>query len=315
MKTILITAVAVFLSLGAVCQDKKITRTFSDVTSIQIETSSGDINLKRSQNAQVKLELTYSYSEDEYRPQIDQTGSKLVLTEKFTRGNHSGSAVWNLEVPEKIYIRLNTGSGDLSLDRINAEIKSNQGSGDAEITSFNGSINLNTGSGDINIDGVDAEVTLNTGSGDIRLKEGTGSFSVNAGSGSISLDQLKGDFSANTGSGNVRATAVAITGKSKFNTGSGNTTVTLATSLDHSISVNSGSGDATLNFNNNEISGEVIMTANKKQGEIVAPFKFDKEEIIEDDNGYERIEKTAKLGNKDITIRVGTGSGTAEIKK
>jgi len=85
--------------------------------------------------------------------------------------------------------------------------------------------------------------------------------------------------------------------------------------LDYNISVNSGSGNAQLNFNNNPVSGEVVMTANKRNGNIVAPFKFDKEETIDDDHNSQRIRKTAKLGNKDILIRVSTGSGTAEISK
>jgi hypothetical protein len=80
--------------------------------------------------------------------------------------------------------------------------------------------------------------------------------------------------------------------------------------------VNSGSGDATLDFGGNKIEGKVIMTANKKNGKIIAPFTFDKTEEV--DNGSDsnvRIRKTAQLGTNDIEIKVGTGSGTAEIKK
>jgi DUF4097 and DUF4098 domain-containing protein YvlB len=162
---------------------------------------------------------------------------------------------------------------------------------------------------------VSGEVSLNTGSGNITALDGTGEFSFNAGSGDINLNNMTGDLSVNTGSGDIQAKKITLTAASKFNTGSGDATINLGSPLDHNISVNSGSGDATLNFNGAPISGEVIMTANARNGDIVAPFKFDKEETINDGNSSARIQKTAKLGTKDITIKVGTGSGTAEIGK
>ena len=57
------------------------------------------------------------------------------------------------------------------------------------------------------------------------------------------------------------------------------------------------------------------MTAGERSGNIIAPFKFDKEEVIENGSNSKTIRKTAKLGNQSISIRVGTGSGTAEITK
>jgi glutaminase len=90
--------------------------------------------------------------------------------------------------------------------------------------------------------------------------------------------------------------------------------VSLSQGLEHDISVNSGSGDAVLDFNGNEISGLVIMTADKRQGEIHAPFPFDKEEEI-DNGGSTTIKKTARLGNESVEIRIGTGSGNARINE
>jgi hypothetical protein len=90
--------------------------------------------------------------------------------------------------------------------------------------------------------------------------------------------------------------------------------VSLSQGLEHDISVNSGSGDAVLDLNGNEISGLVIMTADKRQGEIHAPFPFDKEEEI-DNGGSTTIKKTARLGNESVEIRIGTGSGNARINE
>ena len=297
-------------------QDKSINKSFSNIKSIKLSTASGDINLKKGSGADVKLILKYSYDDEDYKPVIEQNATRLTIKEEFSRRNNiSGNASWTLEIPDNIALNINTGSGDITVDGITLDIKSNTGSGDIVLTSVKGDLDFNTGSGDIEISQADGEIRLNTGSGDVRASQGTGNYDINAGSGSIRLDQLKGDFGINTGSGNITAKALTISGSSSFNTGSGNSTVILSAPLDHNISVNSGSGDATLNFNGNAISGEVIMTANKNGGSIVAPFKFDKEETIDDDNSSARIQKTAKLGSKNIIIKVGTGSGTAEISK
>lgn len=296
-------------------QDKTINKSFSGIKNIRLSTASGDINLKKSSSSEVKLQVKYSYDDNDYKPVIEQNSTRLTIKEEFSKGNHSGSASWTLEIPDNLSVNINTGSGDVTVDGVALDIKSNTGSGDLILTGVKGDLNFNTGSGDIEISQADGEIHLNTGSGNVRASQGSGNYQINAGSGDIRLDQLKGDFSINTGSGNVSAKALTLAGPSSFNTGSGTSTITLGAPLDHNISINSGSGDATLNFNGNDISGEVIMTANKKGGNIVAPFNFTKEETINGNDSNTRIQKSAKLGNKNILIKVGTGSGTAEIAK
>lgn len=315
MKHIIITTFVLCFCIISYGQDKTINKSFENVKSIRLTTSSGNINLKKGSGSSVKLTLKYSYSDDEFKPIFEENSGKLTLKEDFSRGNHSGNSNWDLELPDNISLNINTGSGDLSIAELQADVKTNLGSGDIDIHNVKGDLNFNTGSGNIELHKFEGEIRLNTGSGDIRAEGGSGSFSFNAGSGNIKLIKLNGDFSMNTGSGNIKAEDLGINSSSSFNTGSGDATVVLSSELNHSISVNSGSGDATLNFNGNEIGGLITMTANKRGGNIVAPFKFDKEETIEDNNSSARIQKTAKLGSKDIQIKIGTGSGTAEISK
>jgi hypothetical protein len=296
-------------------QEKTVEKTFSNVKNIRLNTSSGDITLKKGSGAGVKVVLKYTYSDSDYKPVFEQTETRLKIKEDFSSGNNSGSSNWTLEIPDNMDLDINTGSGDITANGLALEIKSNTGSGDIMLTAVKGELDFNTGSGDIEIDQADGDIKLNTGSGGVRASNGTGNYSINAGSGTIRLDQLKGDLGINTGSGNINAKGITLTGSSSFNTGSGDATVTLAASPEYNISVNSGSGDSKLNFNGNAISGEVIMSANKRGGNIVAPFPFDKEETIDEGNSNARIQKTAKLGNKTIAIKVGTGSGTAEIAK
>ena len=315
MKNTFLLSVLLVSCIFAFAQNQTISKSFSNIKNIRLSTASGDIDLKRSTGSDVKLTLKYSFSDDDFKPIIEESGGRLTLKEEFSHGNHSGSSSWSLEIPDNVKININTGSGNLTIDQVNTEIRSNSGSGEVMLTAVKGDLDFNTGSGNVELEQVDGEISINVGSGNIRANSGTGNFSFNAGSGNIRLSDLKGDFDMNVGSGSIQAKSLSFTGSSTFNSGSGHVTVTLSSPLEHNISVNSGSGNATLNFNGTAIGGEVIMTANKRGGNIVAPFKFDKEETLDDDRSQERIQKTAKLGNKNIVIKVSTGSGTAEIAK
>ena len=181
-----------------------------------------------------------------------------------------------------------------------------------------GEVRANTGSGNITFSQVEGSLDANTGSGSIRLDRTKGDANLNTGSGNIRSNGIEGELSMNTGSGNIDVIDAIITGASSFNTGSGNAEVSLGGSLDYDMSVSTGSGDAILDFNGQEISGEFIMRASDKD-DIRAPFSFD--EAYEDERGgnYGRrgrngYVKEAKVGSKDIQIKISTGSGRAVVK-
>lgn len=315
MKNIILLFTGLFACAVAAAQEKTIDKVFSNVDNIRLNTSSGDIRLQKNAGSEVRVHVTYTHDDDNYKIVMEQSDSRLVLKEEFEHGNFSGNSHWTLEIPDNMDININTGSGNITAEKLTIEIKSNTGSGNITLTELEGELDFNTGSGDIELENVSGEVALNTGSGNIEADGGTGTYSFNAGSGDIRLQEVAGDFSMNTGSGNIDARVRTVSASSSFNTGSGNATVVLAGPLEHDMNVNSGSGNATLNFSGSTIAGEVIMTANERNGEIVAPFKFDKEEVIDNGAGSPRMRKTAQLGTKDITIKVGTGSGKAEIVK
>jgi DUF4097 and DUF4098 domain-containing protein YvlB len=183
------------------------------------------------------------------------------------------------------------------------------------ITDLKGDVEGTTGSGDVELINFNGEINANTGSGNMRVEKSTGDISLNCGSGNLKLNDNKASFSANTGSGNITARNLTLQGSSRFNTGSGDAEVVLAATPAFDLTVNSGSGDAELNFNGNEIKGEIVMKASKKHGNIVAPFNFDKTEEIDNYGDNTTVVKTAVKGNGTNRISVGTGSGSAIIKK
>ena len=122
----------------------------------------------------------------------------------------------------------------------------------------------------------------------------------------------------NTGSGSIDAIDVAITDHSRFNTGSGSIDVVLSAELNSDVSLNTGSGSATLDFNGQTIAGIFTLEANSKNS-ISAPFDFDKEYEEDGGSGWrgrnKRYIKEATIGNKDIRIDISTGSGSARVRK
>lgn len=316
MKTISSLFLCAVLVCTTALAQKAITKTYPGVKKIRMTTKSGSCKITRG-GKDVVLSLEHTYDSDEYEPEIELEGDRLMIGERFNERNTQGTANWTLQVPDGTRIDFNTGSGDISVGDVNIEFDSNTGSGNIFLTGTKGNLDCNTGSGDIELEQFDGEIKGNTGSGSIKVRQSLGDLRLNTGSGNVRVTNSKAAFSLNTGSGNIDAEGVTLTGASRFNTGSGDSEVVLAAAPKHDISVNSGSGDALLDFNGNEIAGQVVMKMDKRNGKITAPFSFDKTE--EEDNGNNgrnvMVIKTAQRGTATNRIMVGTGSGEATLQK
>lgn len=319
MKTLTHPIICLFLLASVIsnAQSQKTSKTFTGIKKITLSTSSGNCKLIKGTTNEVLVTVTDTYSTNDFKPIMEQDGSTLELKEDFGgRGSYSGSSSWELTIPDNMEVRFSSGSGNFEANNIAVKISGNTGSGNYKWKSIKGDSRINTGSGDISIEDFNGEIDLNTGSGDVEIVKAEGNVHANSGSGKINLAGVKGKISANVGSGDIMGKELVLTGRGMFNSGSGDVNIRLASSPTYAISVNSGSGDAVLDFGGNKIDGKVIMTVNKRNGKIVAPFPFDKtEELNDGGNDNVRIQKTAQLGTSDVEIKISSGSGTAEIKK
>lgn len=296
-----------------VMAQQRISKSFSGIQNISVNTSSSNCILKKGSSSDVKVELEHNYP-DSFEPVIDQEGKRLVIKELFEKGSTRGQGEWTLTIPDNIEIRFNTGSGNLEASNLDFELDMNTGSGNIELDKVKADLKFNTGSGDILLSEIEGVYSANTGSGSFELDNAKGDFRLNSGSGNIRVKNANATISANTGSGDVHASGLTLAGRSSFNTGSGDAAVTLDASPQFGISVNSGSGDAEIDFSGNTIAGLIVMKANKKNGRIEAPFEFDK--VEEEKSGSQTvIKKTAQIGSSSVEINVSTGSGTARISK
>lgn len=294
----------------------KIDMNFSGIKKIDMNTASGNCIIKKGDSNQINVKLEHSFG-DAYNPIVEQKGEKLVIKEKYKKGSWKGSARWTITIPDNLDIKFNTGSGDFEAADLDFTLSMNTGSGDLTLSNIKGEIYSNSGSGGLDLEGFSGDLKTNIGSGEIQISDVSGYVNLNCGSGSIKLSNINAEIDANVGSGDIKAKEIVLAGSSSFNSGSGDIVVDLSESPKHDISVNSGSGDAELDFNGNDIKGTVIMTANKRHGEIEAPFKFDTEEEINTKGSSDnvKIRKTVAFGSSDVQIKIGTGSGVAKVMK
>ncbi len=281
-----------FSSLG----QGKLSKSFEGIEKVEMSVGSGDIDINKSDDGTAYVEMEHNFSDD-YNPIIEKRQNTLVIREERNRNNYRGSAYWTIDVPSGIEIKINTGSGDISVKELEVEGKMNSGSGDFLVENVNGEFDINTGSGDIVAESYKGEAELNTGSGNIKLAD------------------FEGEVSANTGSGNISAEKIVLLGSSGFNSGSGNSKVTLGAPIAYDLSVNSGSGDATVDFDGTPLVGTLEMEVNKQRGKIVAPFDFDTTEEIEGYGRNTKIRKTKKFDDKSVLVRISSGSGDATIEE
>jgi hypothetical protein len=158
-----------------------------------------------------------------------------------------------------------TGSGNVTVDRVSAEVRANSGSGDLRITSTKGSLYCETGSGNVHADDIAGDVFANTGSGNIDVRQSAGgSVKAETGSGNIRLNGVKGGLRASAGSGNIHAEGEP-TSDWRLDAGSGNITLRVPTQASFNIDARTSSGSLKVNhpvtmqgsLSHNHIQGKV----------------------------------------------------------
>ncbi len=137
-------------------------------------------------------------------PPIVQNGNDITIGERHNNDLYRNISIdYDITLPKASAINAATGSGDVQIQDVGANIKAQ------------------SGSGTVRAHGIQGPATLGTGSGDIELQQtGPGDVKAETGSGSIRLNGLNGALKASTGSGDIEAAGQPITDW-KLSTGSG----------------------------------------------------------------------------------------------
>src|SRR4051812_12772058 len=84
--------------------------------------------------------------------------------------------------------RVNTASGDITLDEVAGPTKVRTGSGQISLRSAEGGADIKAGSGDIRIEEIEGDGNLVTGSGDVLVSRAGGRLNAKSGSGDLVIE-------------------------------------------------------------------------------------------------------------------------------
>jgi hypothetical protein len=144
----------------------------------------------------------------------------------------SVSVAMTLLVPRGAQVRVATGNGAVSVERVGGEVSAS------------------TGNGRVSVLDTDGAVRVSTGNGDVTVREVKGAVRVTTGNGRVTVSTAQGPVEARSGNGDidVRMTAVRATEDMTFSTGSGDVRVTLPTNYNGELDASTGNGAITSDF-------------------------------------------------------------------
>jgi hypothetical protein len=135
-------------------------------------------------------------------------------------------------VPRGAQVRVATGNGAVSVERVGGEVSAS------------------TGNGRVNVLNTDGAVRVSTGNGDVEVREAKGAVRVSTGNGRVTVSTAQGPVEARSGNGDidVRMTALRPSEDMTFSTGSGNVRVTLPTDYNGELDASTGNGSISSDF-------------------------------------------------------------------
>lgn len=322
-------------AVAQVKSDKReITRTFRARGIVQIQTMSGSCSFKKGKNHEIIVQVIMDSSAGLFEPIMEEERytNTLILRDKSQGSDEGSNARWIVTVPEKTGIKSSSISGNFSVVGLNGEIAAKTISGDIiardcsgnlrfvsvdgviKVQDLKGTIQLKGISSNIEFKNLSGKMEINTASGEIRGTELNGDISCAVASGDVEINKAEGGFKIKTASGDIDASDITILAASEFKVTSGEVEVVLSKSAEHNLTLVSTAGSAILNYNGNPIKGWFEFKALSERGNIVSPFKFDKEEIKEEWNQKYDV-KGFQKDSDSPKIHIFTSSGEAVLKE
>lgn len=210
------------------------------IASVRAQSGSGNVSVRWVDGAtETKIHRKVQHPRNR-KPEGDShrmEGNVLVLDDC---GNDC-SVDYEVAVPTKdVKVLGDMGSGDVTIEGV-ASLQLNTGSGNVIVRDLAGVVRVDSGSGDFTAERIGGDVTAKLGSGNATLNDVKGKSTVHSGSGDITGEALDGDVSADANSGNV-VLQLASKKAVRAESGSGDITVRLPGGP-YKVVTGSGSGD------------------------------------------------------------------------
>lgn len=190
--------------------DRSLSLDASELSTFDVYAKQGDIKIigvDGSDTIEVKAKIRMSDNRD-YTLELKESGSTAYFESYFSKGKNSwstGSQYIDLVVymPSEMALKLEQGSGDLTVENIKNGLQLDDSSGDTNLTDIKGSLEIKDTSGDLDIRRTDGDITLEDGSGDIDIYDTTGNVRISDGSGDIYVKTAKSLTVLEGGSGDT----------------------------------------------------------------------------------------------------------------
>ena len=108
-----------------------------------------------------------------------------------------------IEIPESINVEIIDGSGSISVDALNADLRIDDDTGSIKVKNISGEVRIADSSGSIAIEEVTGDVIITDGSGSIGVLSVRGDLNVKDGSGKIKIVDIDGNVTVSDGSGSI----------------------------------------------------------------------------------------------------------------
>ena len=115
-----------------------------------------------------------------------------------------------IEVPVASSLEVKVGSSSLTTRGRLDDVRVDSGSGDVTLDVVDGDTLVKSGSGDVLVRRSGSNLVVTTGSGDVRVESGEQDLAVKTGSGDAQVDSLAGEGVFTTGSGDVAVLRVGV---------------------------------------------------------------------------------------------------------
>jgi hypothetical protein len=291
------------------------TLTVSGPVRLDLTTGSGDVRVRAGNSNQVQIRGRIRASEWfggnvearirrlEDNPPIQQSGNDIRIGHiDDPELRHNISISYEVTVPVETEARVETGSGNQTVEGVRGPLEVNAGSGGLKISEIGDRVHAETGSGDIEIDRVKGNVHAKTGSGSIRAEEVAGGFEADSGSGHITLHQTApGSVRVDTGSGGMDLRGV----RGSLDAKAGSGTIEAEGSPTGAWNVHTGSGTVQLKIPSD---AAFDLAAHTSSGSI----SIDQPHTVQGSIGRKEIR--GRVGGGGVPVEVETGSGDIQIQ-
>ena len=216
-----------------------------------IDADEGDVTVTGTDVSEVSIVVTMSGDKerlDKYHVSFEQTGNTVHIEARENRNhfrffeNGSLSVRYEIRVPKKFNLDLQTAGGDLVVNSLEGKVTGTTSGGNLDIGSLIGTVKMETSGGDVDIKNCQGELSLTTSGGEIYGESVSGDLYAETSGGNIKFKNVDAKLRTETSGGNIEISATSNKGIYAETSG-GNVRIRLPRSIAAEVDASTSGGD------------------------------------------------------------------------